>query len=176
MKDSSCCKQNGLSTMFHPTLVSMVVGVIMMTAGAGKFIGGAVTMSYLGTAVLSVFLSDASVANLAALALILGYIAASIELLWWFAFAVGYKKTRKYAAFALAVVILFALSTKFGKIEGLSELSPFQAFSKVLSAIRLDLLLAAIFIQKSLGIFGCCKKSCCGTVEKSCCGSGKCEK
>lgn len=81
MKDSSCCKQTGLSAMFRPTFVSVVVGVVMMTAGAGKFIGGAEVMSYLGTAVLSVFLSETTVAGLGTLALILGYIAASIELI-----------------------------------------------------------------------------------------------
>lgn len=66
--------------MFRPTLVSVVVGVVMITAGAGKFMGGASVMSYLGSAVLGLFMSDASVVNFATLALVLGYIAASIEL------------------------------------------------------------------------------------------------
>lgn len=71
--------------------------------------------------------------------------------------------------------MLFALSTKFGKIEILAEMSMFDAFSKVVKTIQLDLILLAIFLQKSLGIFGCCKKSCCDTTEKSCCGAGKCK-
>jgi hypothetical protein len=74
--------------------------------------------------------------------------------------------------------MLFALSTKFGKIEGLEGASAFQAFSKVLSAIRLDLILAAIFVQKSLGVFGCCRASSCCETQKasSCCEGGKCDK
>jgi len=70
--------------------------------------------------------------------------------------------------------MIFALLTKFGKIEDISDLGVFDAFSEILSVIRLDLLLVALFIQKSLGVFSCCKKSCCGSDQKSCCGSGKC--
>jgi hypothetical protein len=176
MKDSCCGSKGGLSSWFCPSLVSVVAGVIMMTAGAGKFLAGSGMMSILGGSVLGVFGLDASAGGLFTLALVLGYIAATIELVGWFLFAVGCRKTGKYAALALAVVMAAALSTKFGKLEGLSEVSLFEAFSKVLSTIRLDLLLLAVFVQKSLKVFSCCKSSSCCSTQQSCCGSGKCDK
>lgn len=176
MKDSSCCKQKWLSSMFCPTLVSVVVGVIMITAGAGKFMGGSGTMSYLGSAVLGLFMSDASVANFATLAVILGYIAASIELLGGLSFTLGCRKTSKYAAFALALVMVSALAVHFQGLKPVDG-TGLKWFAGILGQIQMPLLLLAIFVQKSLGIFGCCKaSSCCETQKASCCGGGKCDK
>lgn len=80
MKDSCCNTKGSFSSWFCPSIVSVVVGVIMMTAGAGKFIAGPGMMSGVGGSVLGLFVSDASVASLGTLAIVLGYTAATIEL------------------------------------------------------------------------------------------------
>jgi hypothetical protein len=163
--------------MFCPSIVSVVVGVIMMSASAGKFIGGAGVMAYVGGAVLGLFGLDASVGGLATLALVLGYTAASIELLGGFLFMIGCRKTSSYAAFALALVMVSALAVH---LTGLSPISGtgFMWFVGVLGQIQLPLLLLAIFIKKSSGVFGCCKTlSCCETQKSpSSCSGEKCDK
>ncbi|MEI6711283.1 MAG: hypothetical protein WCK88_03515 [bacterium] len=60
MKDSCCTTKSGHCSWFHPSLVRIVVGVIMMSAGAGKFLGGATTMAWVGGSVLGAFGLDTS--------------------------------------------------------------------------------------------------------------------
>lgn len=61
MKDSCCNTKSGHCSWFCPSLVRIVVGVIMMSAGASKFLGGAATMTWVGGAVLGAFGLDTSV-------------------------------------------------------------------------------------------------------------------
>jgi hypothetical protein len=79
MKDSSCCNGAGLNTWFCPNLVKVVAGVIMITAGIVKFLGGSQVMVLVGGMALSIFgVKEGSFINLA---MTLGYIAATIEVL-----------------------------------------------------------------------------------------------
>lgn len=55
MKESSCCSHSGLSAWFHPNLVRVVAGVIMITAGAIKFLGGSQVMVIVGGMALGIF-------------------------------------------------------------------------------------------------------------------------
>jgi len=99
MKNSCCNSKEGNCSWFCPTFVRVVVGVIVMSAGASKFLGGSQAMAWAGGSVLGVFGLDATIGALAIVAIILGYIAASIELLGGLLFALGCRKTSKYAAF-----------------------------------------------------------------------------
>jgi len=99
--------------------------------------------------------------------MIFGYIAATIELLGGLSFALGCRKTSKYASFGLAVVMAGALAVHFTTLKPV-DATGFQWFIGVLGQVQLPLLLFAIFVQKSAGVFGCSKKSCCG--------SGNCDK
>ena len=132
-------------------------------------------MTWVGGSVLGVFGVDASVGALATLAMVLGYIAATIELLGGLSFALGCRKTGKYAAFGLALVMAGALAVHFTTLKPV-DATGFQWFTGILGQVQLPLLLFAIFVQKSVGVFGYCKKSCLGTARTSCCGSGKCDK
>ncbi len=167
MKDSCCNAQSGLSTWFCPSLVRVVAGIIMMSAGAGKFLGWVAAMGFVGGAVLGIFGLDASVGWLATLATVLGYLAAAIELVGGLLFALGCRKTSKYAASGLAIVMLAAIVFHITALKPI-DATGFKWFTGLLGQIQLPVLLFAIFAQKSLGVFGCCKKSCCG--------SGKCKK
>jgi len=164
MKESSCCSHSGLSAWFHPNLVRVVAGVIMITAGAIKFLGGSQVMVIVGGMALGIFgIWEGSYTNLA---MTLGYIAATIEMLWGLSFALGCRKTGKYAALGLAIVMLVALLTRLTSLETTTG-TTFEVFAWVLMQIQLELLLFALFAQKAVWVF-CCKSSCCG--------SGKCGK
>jgi len=168
MKDSCCSSKSGLSSWFCPSIVSVVVGVIVITAGASKFLGGATTMAWVGGSVLGVFGLDASAGGLATLALILGYTAATIELLGGLSFALGCRKTSKYAAFALALVMISALAVHFQGLKPVDG-TGLKWFAGILGQIQMPLLLLAIFIKNAKWLCGGCKAS-------SCCGGGKCDK
>lgn len=160
MKDS-CNSQNKCSRWFCPTFVTLVAGMIMVLAGANKFLWGQQVMAGLGGTFLWFFWIEHVGA-----ALVFWYLAATIELVWGMLFAIGCKKTSKYAALGLAVVMLVAI------ISHLTDLKPIDAtgfkwFSGVISQIRLPLLLFAIFAQKATKLFCCCNPS-------VCCGSWKC--
>lgn len=160
MKDSCCSGNAGLGAWCHPNLVKIVAGVIMMTAGIGKFLWGSAIMAWVGGAALGIFGVDAT-GSLANVAITLGFIAATIEVLWGLLFALGCRKTSKYAALGLAIVMLVALLTKVTDLKPVTG-SGFQMFAGVLSQIQFDLLLLALFVQKSLSIFMCSASSCCG--------------
>jgi hypothetical protein len=44
MKDSCCSNKSGLCSWFCPNFIGIVVGIIMVSAGIGKFMGGAASM------------------------------------------------------------------------------------------------------------------------------------
>lgn len=149
----------------------------MITAGASKFLGGATTMAWVGGSVLGVFSLDTSAGSLAMVALVLGYIAASIELLGGLSFALGCRKTSRYAAFALALVMISALAVHFQGLKPVDG-TGLKWFAGILGQIQMPLLLLAIFIKNAMR--QCCGKktsSCCDTQKtSSCCGGGKCDK
>ncbi len=118
-------------------------------------------MGWLGGSVIGIFGLDASIGALATLALILGYIAASIELIGGLLFALGCKKTSRYASLGLAIVMAAALAFHLKSLKPIDG-TGFQWFTGILGQIQLPLLLLAIFVQKSAGVFGCCKTACCG--------------
>ncbi len=167
MKD--CCNSQGKSAWFHPNLVRIVVGVIMMSAGASKFLGGSATMGWVGGAVLSAFGVDASVGALATLAVVLGYIAATIELLGWLSFGLGCRKTWKYAAWGLTFVMAAAVLVHVRTLKPI-DATGFKWFTGLLWQIQLPVLLFALFAQKAVS--SCCQKVCSGEMKK-CCSSEK---
>jgi len=66
MKDSACCTGSGLSTWFCPNFVKVVAGVIMMTAGTIKFLGGSQVMLIVGGMALGIFgIQEGAFVNLA---------------------------------------------------------------------------------------------------------------
>ena len=86
----------------------------MVSAGIGKFMGGAASMWWVGGAALGVFGIDSTVGSMLTLATILGYIAATIEVVWGLAFGLGCRKTSKYAAPALSLLMIIVLLVHLG--------------------------------------------------------------
>lgn len=72
-----CCSNSGLSRWFCPSIVSFTAGLIMIAAGASKFLAGQAMLTGVGSMALGVV----GVTGHSQIALALGSIAASIELL-----------------------------------------------------------------------------------------------
>jgi uncharacterized membrane protein YphA (DoxX/SURF4 family) len=160
-----CCS-SGLGKWFCPSIVGVVAGTIMVFAGLSKFVAGKAILTWVGGAALGIF----GIEGHAQVALYLGTIAAAIEVLWGLSIAVGCRKTSRWAALALTVVMAVALMSKIDsmKVEGDTV---FKKMASSLTAVRLDLLLLAIFAQKALKLvkewcgMGCCGASSCCTPE-----------
>jgi hypothetical protein len=133
----------------------------MIAAGSMKFIAGKGMLTGVGSMALGLV----GVQN-PQIALVLGTIAASIELLWGLSIAVGCRKTSRYAAILLSLVMGVALLFKLTHLKPL-EGNLYVKAAGLLEQIRLDLLLFAVFFQKGLKvIMSCCGMSCGGA---SCC-------
>lgn len=158
-----CCSSTGLGKWFCPSIVGVVAGIIMVFAGLTKFAGGEGMLTWVGGAALGIF----GIEWHAQIALYLGTIAAAIEVLWGLSIAVGCRKTSRWAALALTVVMTVALLSKLNsmKVEGATV---FKKLASSLTAIRIDLLLLAVFAQKALKLVKeWCGMGCCGAA--SCC-------
>lgn len=164
MKDSCCSTKACFWGGCRPNLVRVVAGIIMITAGITKFIGGTQALGFFWGLALGIF--GISEGGFATTAVVLGGIAATIEVLWGLSFALGCRKISSYASLGLAIVMGVALLTKLTHLGPISG-TGFDKFVSVLTTIRLDLLLFALFAQKSMSVFNS---------KKSCCGSGMCGK
>ncbi len=164
MKDSCCSNKSGLCSWFCPNFIGIVVGIIMVSAGIGKFMGGAASMWWVGGAALGVFGIDSTVGSMLTLATILGYIAATIEVVWGLAFGLGCRKTSKYAAPALSLLMIIVLLVHFKTLKPVDG-TGFNLYKGILWQVQLPLLLLAIFAQKTVRAFSCCNTSCCVSPE-----------
>lgn len=160
MQKDACCSNTGLGKWFCPSIVGVTAGIVMLVAGLSKFIAGKGILTWVGGAALGIF----GIEGHAQIALYLGAIAATIEVLGGLSFAVGCRKTSGWAAIALSVVMAIALLTKLDDMKPL-EGGLFAKVDEFLKLIRLDLILLAIFAQKGLKKI----KACCGVDCGSCC-------
>jgi len=97
------------------------------------------------------------------IALGLGLIVATIEVVGGISFASGHSKTSRWAAVFLSAVMGVAILFKITHLKPLTG-NTFAQAAGLLEQIRLDLLLFAVFFQKALqlimsccGMDGCCK-------------------
>ncbi len=161
-----CCSNTGLGKWFCPSVTGVVAGLIMIAAGSMKFIAGKGMLTGVGGMVLGLV----GVQN-PQIALVLGTIAASIEVLGGLSFAVGCRKTSRYAAFLLSFVMGIALLYRLNNLKHI-EANLYVKAAGLLEQIRLDLLLFAVFFQKALKLIknwcgmGCCDTACCTTEAK----------
>jgi hypothetical protein len=136
----------------------------MIAAGATKFLAGKAMLTGVGSMALGVV----GVTGHAQIALALGTIAASIELLGGLSFALGCRKTSRWAAFFLSGVMGIAILFKLKNLSPL-EGNLFDKAAGLLMQIRLDLLLFAVFFTKALRLIkhccgiGCAPSECCTT-------------
>ena len=149
-----CCSNK----WFCPSIVGFTAGLIMIAAGLSKFAAGKAMLAGVGCMALGVV----GVSGHGQIALGLGLIVATIEVVGGLSFAVGCRKTSRWAAFFLSAVLF--------KLTNLSPLtgSAFDKAAGLLMQIRLDLLLFAVFFTKALRLI----KSCCGmgcSTSSSCC-------
>mgnify|MGYP000075299156 CR=1 FL=1 len=161
MQKDACCTRTGLCKWACPTVSGVVAGVIMIAAGLTKFLGGKAFLTAVGGMALGV----AGISGHSKVALILGAIAATIEVLGGLSFAIGCRMTSKWAALGLSAVIGIALLFKLTHLQPLTG-DAFHKAASLLEQIRLDLLLFAVFFQKALKLVrGCCGVSACCTTE-----------
>lgn len=161
MQKDACCTGTGLCKWACPTVSGFVAGLIMIAAGLSKFIGGKMFLTAVGGMALSV----AGISGHSKVALILGAIAATIEVLGGLSFAIGCRMTSKWAALGLSAVIGIAILFKLTHLQPLTG-DAFHKAAGLLEQIRLDLLLFAVFFQKALKLL----RSCCG-MNSACCSS-----
>lgn len=154
---SECCSKSGLCKWFCPSIVSVVAGLIMIAAGSAKLLAGKASLTYVGGMALSIF----GITGHAQIALALGTVAALIEFFGGISFAVGCRKTSRWAAFFLSAVIGIALLYNLTHLDPL-EGNLYNMAVGLLKQIRLDLLLFAVFFTKALKLI------------KDCCGMGSC--
>lgn len=159
MKDA-CCSNTGLSRWFCPSIVSVVAGLIVIVAGLSKFIAGKQMLVGVGGMALGIF----GIEGHSQVALYLGGIAATIEVLGGLSFAVGCRKTSGWAALGLTVVMATALLAKLTNMNPLDG-GMFNKVDSLLKAVRIDLLLLAVFLHKAVKLV----KKCCGMDCGSCC-------
>lgn len=155
-----CCSNK----WFCPSIVGVTAGLIMIAAGASKFLAGKAMLTGVGSMALGVF----GVTGHSQIALALGIIAASIELLGGLSFALGCRKTSRWAAFFLSGVMGIAILFKLKNLSPLTG-NAFDKAAGLLMQIRLDLLLFAVFFTKALRLIkhccgiGCAPSECCTT-------------
>lgn len=159
-----CCSKTGLCKWFCPSIISVVAGLIMIAAGLTKFMAGKAMLTGVGGMALGIF----GISGHGQIALGLGLIVATIEVVGGLSFAVGCRKTSRYAAFLLSFVMGIALLFKLTHLKPL-EGNLYVKAAGLLEQIRLDLLLFAVFFQKALKLIkswcgmGCCDTACCTT-------------
>jgi|GEM_PF-1053332 len=152
-----CCSDSGLCKWFCPSITGVVAGLIMIAAGSAKLLAGKAMLTGVGGMAMGVV----GVSGHAQIALALGTLAALIEVFGGISFAVGCKKTSKYAAFFLSAVIGIAILFKLTHLKPLDGGLYMKAVG-LLEQIRLDLLLFAVFFQKALKLIkDCCGMGCC---------------
>jgi hypothetical protein len=138
----------------------------MIVAGSMKFMAGKLMLVGVGSMALSLI----NIQN-DWLALTLGAIAATIEILWGISFAFGCRLTSKWAALGLSIVMAVALTFKLVNLPPMSG-SFFVKIALILENIRLDLLLFAVFFHKALHLIkSWCGMGCCSS-SASCCSTG----
>jgi len=160
MQKDACCTGTGMCKWFCPSITGVVAGLIMIAAGGMKFIAGKTMLVGVGGMALGVF----GIEGHMQIALYLGAIAATIEVLGGISFAAGCRMTSRYAAVFLSAVIGIAILFKLTHLKPLDG-GIFSKAASLLEQIRLDLLLFAVFFQKALKLI----KSWCGMGCGSCC-------
>lgn len=161
MEKDACCSKTGLCKWFCPSIVSFVAGIIMIAAGSMKFMAGKAMLAGVGGMALSSF----GVSGHGQIALGLGLIVATIEVVGGLLFALGCRKTSKWATVFLSAVMAVAVLFRLTHLKSLDGNILAQA-AGLLEQIRLDLLLFAVFFQKALQLL----KNCCGMgCVTSCC-------
>lgn len=158
MSKDACCM--GMGKWFCPSISGVVAGVIVIFAGLTKFLGGKAFLTAVGGMVLGLV----HIKGHSQIALALGGIAATIEVLGGLSFAIGCRKTSRYAALALSVVMAFAFLVKLQNHMPLQG-GMFRKVASLLEQTRIDLLLLAVFFQKGIKVI----MSCCGMSCGSCC-------
>lgn len=144
-----CCSNK----WFCPSIVSVTAGLIMIAAGLSKFAAGKAMLGGVGGMALGVV----GVSGHGQIALGLGLIVATIEVVGGLSFAVGCRKTSRWAAFFLSAVMGVAILFKLTNLSPLTG-NAFDKAAGLLMQIRLDLLLFAVFFTKALRLI----KHCCG--------------
>lgn len=166
-----CCSNRS----FCPSIVGVTAGLIVIAAGASKFLAGQAMLTGVGGMALGVF----GVTGQPQLALALGVVAASIEVLGGLSFALGHKPTLRWAGFFLSGVMGMAILFKLTNLSPLTG-NAFDKAAALLVQIRIDLLLFAVFFTKALKLImrwcgvGCyANKACCVPNNNSCCSVEK---
>ena len=154
MSKDACCM--GMGKWICPSISGVVAGVIIIFAGLTKFLGGKAFLTAVGGMVLGLV----HIKGHSQIALALGGIAATIEVLGGLSFAIGCRKTSRYAALALSVVMALAFLVKLQNHMPLQG-GMFRKVAGLLEQTRIDLLLLAVFFQKGIKvIYACCGMSC----------------
>lgn len=167
MEKDTCCSQTGLYKWFCPSIIGFVAGIIMIAAGSMKFMAGKAMLTGVGGMAMSVF----GISGHGQIALALGLFVATVEVVGGISFAVGCRKTSKWAALFLSAIMGVAILFKLTHLKPLSGNLLAQA-AGLLEQIRLDLLLFAVFFQKALKLIknwcgmGCCGTACCTEMPK----------
>ncbi len=162
MEKNNCCSDSGWCRWFCPNLVGFVAGLIMIAAGSVKLIAGKATLTFVGGMALGLV----GVEN-ANLALVFGTVAALIEVIGGLSFAVGCRKTSRWAAVFLSLVMGIAILFKLTHLKPL-EGNLYLKAASLLEQIRLDLLLFAVFFHRAWKFM----RSWCGGDD--CCNAGGC--
>ena len=167
MQNDMCCTRTGIRRWCCPTFVSIVAGLIMVVAGSIKLVHGKAMMTMVGGMALQGLAINPT--GMDTFALVLGAIAAVVEVVGGISFMIGCRKTSKYSALLLAFIILLARLAKLQHLPALQG-NWFDVSAGVLGQIQTELLLFAIFIQKGMKLFCRCKGGACG-VPAQCCMS-----
>lgn len=156
-------EKNCSSWSFHPSLVKATAGFIVLIAGLSKVIGGEAMFTGVGGMVLGIF--GVAQGEMASVAYALGMIAAIIEVVGGLIFIVGCSKTTKWAALGLSIVMLMALLAKLATFPYSEAPSTWELISALVSQVRIDILLLAVFVSKAMhlvkGCGGCCSGQAC---------------
>ncbi len=158
MSKDACC--GGLGKWICPNIVGVVAGLIVIVAGLSKFIAGKQMLIGVGGMALGIV----GIEGHSQVALYLGSIAAAIEVLGGLSFAIGCRKTSGWAAIGLTIVMGVALLAKLTNMKPLDG-NMFSKIDELLKAVRIDLLLLAVFLHKAIKMV----KKCCGMDCGSCC-------
>lgn len=162
-KNDSCSPGIGLCKWICPSIIGFFAGIIMVYMGLMTYFSDKDLVHQVGSMALSVL----GIAGHQKIAYILGIWVVVVEIFWGLSFAVGCKKTSKYAAALLAVIMFVAILAKLSifKIPG----GLLTKFSNHFQVVQFELLLFAVFLQRSLRlikgwpeiVLNHCGTSCC---------------